>query len=142
MSLSPITVADHLQAGGIAGPLFFNLGILFTKVSLSLLYLRLSLSLGLSFRVAVYAVMIVSALYSFVTAIGILWVCRPLKKYWDVAMPTGSCVDFDRYFLAISCINVATDLTLLILPIPIIYHLHLPWGRKLSAALLLMAGSL
>ena len=59
-----------------------------------------------------------------------------------MSMPTGSCIDFDKFFLAISSINVATDLALLILPIRIIHHLNIPWQRKLTAALLLMAGSL
>ena len=124
------------------GPLFYNFSTLFTKVSLCLLYLRLSKALSLIFRVIVHVVMAISALYSLLAAFGFLWLCQPISKYFDLAMTTGKCVDFAIAFLVIGCINVATDLALLLLPIYIIHNLSLPLPRKVSAALLLMAGSL
>ena len=45
-------------------------------------------------------------------------------------------------FMAVACFNAATDILLLLLPVWMIKELTLPLRRKLSVALLLMAGSL
>ncbi|KAH7335631.1 hypothetical protein BKA66DRAFT_479958 [Pyrenochaeta sp. MPI-SDFR-AT-0127] len=129
----------RMKLGDIAGPIFYNLSTLFTKVSLCLLYLRLSPFM--SFRVAVYVVMVISIIYSVLAAFGFAWACQPIAKYWNFSIATGSCINLTVFFLATACINAATDLALLILPNFIIKHLHLPWRRKVSVALLLMTGS-
>lgn len=128
------------QIGDIAGPIFYNLSTLFTKISLCLFYLRLSPFR--SFRTAVYIVMVVSIIYSVLAAFGFAWVCQPIEKYWDFSITTGTCINLNAYFLATACINAATDLALLVLPIFIIKDLHLPRRRKISVTLLLMTGSL
>lgn len=128
-----------MKIGDIAGPIFYNLSTLFTKISLCLFYLRLSPFR--SFRTAVYIVMVVSIIYSVLAAFGFAWVCQPIEKYWDFSITTGTCINLNAYFLATACINAATDLALLVLPIFIIKDLHLPRRRKISVTLLLMTGS-
>jgi hypothetical protein len=140
-SPSPFPAHLHPKIGGILGPLFFNLSTLFTKVALSLLYLRLSPSK--TFRMIVYAVMLVSILYCLLAAFTFIWLCRPIAKYWDSSITTGSCLNGNLFFLVTGCINSATDFTLLFLPIFIIAKLQkVSWQRKIGVALLLMAGSL
>ena len=114
---------------------------MFTKISLGLFYLRVS-PFKTGFRLAVYAVMCVSIINSTINAFGFAWVCQPIEKYWDFSILTGKCIDLNRYFLATACINAATDLVLLVLPVFILHKLQLPLPRKLGAALLLMTGSL
>jgi len=86
--------------------------------------------------------MAISVLYSVPAAFGFLWVCQPIAKYWDFSITTGSCIDLNAFFLATACINAATDLALLVLPLFIIKDLRLPLKQKIGAALLLMTGSL
>lgn len=114
---------------------------MFTKISLGIFYLRVS-PFKTGFRLAVYAVMCVSIINSTINAFGFAWVCQPIEKYWDFSILTGKCIDLNRYFLATACINAATDLVLLVLPVFILHKLQLPLQRKLGAALLLMTGSL
>ncbi|ORY09604.1 hypothetical protein BCR34DRAFT_368527 [Clohesyomyces aquaticus] len=128
-----------MKIGVIAGPLFYNLSTLFTKVSLCAFYLRLSPSK--SFTYAVYAVALVSILHNLIAALGIVINCNPIAKYWDYSITTGSCVNLNAFFLSVACINAATDLALLFLPIRIIWGLHLPMRRKISVAILLLTGS-
>ncbi|KAF2177982.1 hypothetical protein K469DRAFT_601172 [Zopfia rhizophila CBS 207.26] len=132
-------ILTTIRPGDVAGSIFYHLSALFTKVSLSLFYLRLSPFT--SFRIAVYVIMVVSILYSLITAFGFAWVCQPVAKYWDFSITTGSSINLNAFFLATGCINAATDLTLLFLPVFITWNLHLPWPRKISVALLLMTGS-
>lgn len=129
-----------MKIGDIAGPIFYNLSILFTKVSLGLFYLRIS-PFEKSFRFAVYAVVAASSINSALAAFGFAWVCQPIAKYWDFSITTGTCINLNAYFLTTACINAATDLALLVLPIFIMRKLHLAMHRKIGAALLLMTGS-
>ncbi|KAH9863557.1 hypothetical protein J1614_009489 [Plenodomus biglobosus] len=138
-----VTAADFyrlMKIGDIAGPIFYNLSTMFTKISLGLFYLRLS-PFETSFRLAVYAVVFVSIVNSMLAAFGFLWVCQPIAKYWDFSIMTGKCINLTAFFLATACINATTDLVLLILPIFIIRKLHLALHRKIGAGLLLMTGS-
>ncbi|EDU48056.1 conserved hypothetical protein [Pyrenophora tritici-repentis Pt-1C-BFP] len=98
-------------------------------------------SISRSFRCIVYIVMAICVLYSVPAAFGFLWVCQPIAKYWDFSITTGSCIDLNAFFLATACINAATDLALLVLPLFIIKDLRLPMKRKIGPALLLMTGS-
>ncbi|KAH6637376.1 hypothetical protein C7974DRAFT_140301 [Boeremia exigua] len=122
------------------GPVLFNLTTMFTKVSLGLFYLQVSpFQTGL--RVVVYTVMCVSIIHGVLNALGFTWLCQPAEKYWTFSITTGKCVNLNQYILATACINAATDLILLVLPIFILYELQLPLRRKIGAALLLMTGS-
>ncbi|KAF2853633.1 hypothetical protein T440DRAFT_312956 [Plenodomus tracheiphilus IPT5] len=129
-----------MKIGDIAGPIFYNLSTTFTKVSLGLFYLRLS-PFETGFRFTVYVVVFVSLINSTLAAFGFLWVCQPIAKYWDFSIMTGKCINLNAYFLVTACINAATDLALLILPIFIMRKLQLALHRKIGAALLLMTGS-
>lgn len=86
--------------------------------------------------------MVVSIIYSLLAAFGFAWVCQPIEKYWDFSITAGSCINLDAFFLSTACINAATDLALLVLPLFIVKDLRLPKRRKLGVALLLMTGSL
>ena len=132
---------DRAKLGVTAGPILFQSATMSTKLSLGLFYLRIS-PFKNGFRIAVYTVMLISGLNSFLNAMGFTWVCQPIHKYWDNSIVTGRCINYDEYFLATACVNAAADLTLLVLPIFILYKLQLPLRRKISAALLLMTGSL
>ncbi|KAF2131230.1 hypothetical protein P153DRAFT_287580 [Dothidotthia symphoricarpi CBS 119687] len=129
-----------MKIGDIAGPILYNLATLFTKVSLGAFYLRIS-PFERNFRMAVYAVVFVSIVNSLLSAFGFVWVCQPIAKYWDFTITTGTCINLNAYFLSSACINAATDLALLVLPIFIMHKLQLALHRKIGAALLLMTGS-
>lgn len=116
------------------------MAIMFTKVSLCFFYLRFSISRG--FHIAIYTLMAVSIIYSILSGFGFAWTCNPKEKYWDYTIVGGSCINFNAFFLSNACINAATDLVLLIMPLFIIKDLSLPARRKFGVALLLMTGSL
>ena len=130
----------RIQVGGIAGQLFYNLATMGIKLSLCFFYLRFSISR--SFHIVIYTVMGISTIYSLLAGFGFVWVCTPKEKYWDYSITGGSCVNVNAFFLSNACINAATDLVLLILPLFIIKDLSLPARWKAGVAVLLMTGSL
>lgn len=85
--------------------------------------------------------MVISIIYNLLQGFGFAWVCQPIAKYWDFSIMTGKCVNLNAVFLSMGCINAATDLALLFLPLFIIWKLQLSLARKISVALLLMTGS-
>jgi hypothetical protein len=86
--------------------------------------------------------MIASIIQNLLAGFCVIFVCQPMEKYWDFSITTGTCINITAYFLANACINAATDIALLILPLFLVKDYRLPLLRKIGVALLLMTGSL
>lgn len=65
--------------------------------------------------------------------------CRPIRKYWDQSIP-GYCVSRDVVFAAMTCYNILADIYILILPMPLIYKLHMKRPKKLLVAATFVIG--
>ncbi|USP75496.1 hypothetical protein yc1106_02770 [Curvularia clavata] len=137
--VTPRQFHNLMKIGGIAGQMLYNMATMFIKVSLCFFYLRFSISRA--FHIAIYILMAISVIYSILSGFGFAWTCNPKEKYWDFTIMSGSCIDFNAFFLSNACINAATDFVLLVMPLFIIKNLTLPARRKLGVALLLMTGS-
>ena len=70
------------------------------------------------------------------TAQPTLTMCR------DITITTGHCVNKGALYLATAGLNAATDVTLLVLPIPMIAKLHVPLVQKLGLVAMFSIGSL
>ena len=86
--------------------------------------------------------MVITVIYSLLTAFAFVFLCQPIRKYWDFSAP-GSCRDINAFGITMSTVNATTDLVLLLLPLPIIRALkRVPLQQKIVLGGLLMAGSL
>jgi len=126
------------QLGSIGGSLTYNLSTLFIKVSILQFYLRFPSSR--SFRLATYFTMFVAVGYSIPQAFAWSYHCQPTARYWDRTIP-GTCIKGQPY-LASACLNVATDIIILLLPIWLAWPLRLPRRQKMGVTCILMAGGL
>lgn len=118
------------------------LSLLFTKISILLLYIRI-----LSYQHARYLVYLILGivvatngvwtLYTVVTA------CNPLWAFWD---PASVSIPFRcrgvAYWYANTGLHIGTDLLLYILPLPVLVKLKVGWGRKIGLFLVLGLGGL
>ncbi|KAB8261771.1 hypothetical protein BDV32DRAFT_148095 [Aspergillus pseudonomiae] len=68
-------------------------------------------------------------------------ICNPISKFWAPATP-GSCLDQSKITLADAVISVASDLIVLIIPLALVWKVHLPTRKKLRVIALLGAGGL
>ncbi|KAJ6440842.1 PTH11-type GPCR protein [Purpureocillium lavendulum] len=68
--------------------------------------------------------------------------CRPIELNWQVFPDPGECVKAQGQLLTLGIFNVATDLMLLILPIPIFAMLRVSWQRKAQLYTLFTLGIL
>lgn len=57
--------------------------------------------------------------------------CVPVAKFWDSDLP-GHCLSFDVVWFFNASMNIATDVTLLLLPMPLLSALQLPRMQKVA----------
>lgn len=65
--------------------------------------------------------------------------CVPLHKMWDPAAP-GHCIGFGKFALAMSCINICTDIFMLALPLPVVWALRINRTKKWLVTLSFVMG--
>lgn len=107
----------------------YNASLAVTKFSILFQYLRIFPSR--SFRLACYIMMAVVATYS-VWAIVTGYVnCVPVAKFWNHDLP-GSCLSFEAIWFFNASMNIATDVTLLLMPMPMLIKLQLPKMQKVA----------
>ncbi|KAH8591910.1 hypothetical protein B0O99DRAFT_718424 [Bisporella sp. PMI_857] len=135
----PLTTFMHfLKLGAIEG-VFYGLSFLSVKVSILLLYLRLSPYRP--FRIAVWVVMIATIVYSILGSFEFLFNCQPIAKNWDVTLD-GKCIDVTKILMTHGSLTIVTDIAMLILPITLVRKLKLPLKQKVALAGLFMTGTL
>ncbi|CAF9942357.1 hypothetical protein IMSHALPRED_003637 [Imshaugia aleurites] len=66
-------------------------------------------------------------------------ICRPIAKFWYSTLP-GNCGNFVQFLLALSICNVAIDLTIILLPIPMIWWLQTSKRRKMELTITFTLG--
>ncbi|KAM3088643.1 hypothetical protein ACMFMG_000279 [Clarireedia jacksonii] len=111
-----------------------------SKFSLLLFYHRLAPLRW--FRLAVYFLMLVVVGYSFAIIFALIFPCRPMAKNWDVRITGGTCINRAAIYTATAVVNIATDLCLLTLPIPMIVHLRMPNVQKIGLVFIFAVGSM
>lgn len=87
------------------------------------------------------------ALYVLVVAFGVgivisdVLTCRPLAKYWDPLQP-GVCEDSLASLVALSSCNIIADLTIVFLPLPMVWGLQITTRRKIELSIIFALGFL
>jgi len=118
---------------------FYCLGIMFVKLSLLLFYLQVSPMP--KFRLAVYSLIFVVVGYSIASVFVVIFSCFPVAKSWDVTITTGFCLNLPVFYITNLSLNSATDIAVLILPIPMLWNVRMPMREKIAVAGILMTGS-
>jgi hypothetical protein len=118
----------------------YCVAVAFPKLSILAMYLRIFTQRA--YRVItwiVIAVITASAIAGVVTSLAS---CKPLTARWDPTKLATHCINSVRYWQGMSVPNIATDLVILILPMPPIWQLHLPKSQKIALTGVLILGSL
>lgn len=80
--------------------------------------------------------------YSFAIIFALIFPCRPVALNWDVEFTDGTCINRAAIYTATAAVNIATDLALLTLPIPMIVDLQMPRVQKLGLIVIFVVGSM
>lgn len=73
---------------------------------------------------------------------GILLVCRPIQYYWDKLIPGGHCETFGHGFTITAVINLLLDISVIVLPAPIVWKLQMARRRKVAVSLVFSLGAM
>ncbi|RFU80093.1 pth11-like integral membrane [Trichoderma arundinaceum] len=66
--------------------------------------------------------------------------CNPFYLYWQVLPDPGPCAQAQLQLIVLGVLNIVTDFMLLIMPLPVIFKLKAPLGRKVQLLTLFTLG--
>lgn len=119
---------------------FYKLCLNLTKVSILLLYLRIFTQKW--FRICCYVLISLVVTYGLVSLFySSVFQCHPIAKAYHKDLP-GHCIDVIKTWKANAGFSIASDVMILVLPMPLIKSLHMSIKHKLGLALLFGLGSL
>ncbi|KAI9722995.1 MAG: hypothetical protein M1812_001444 [Candelaria pacifica] len=112
-------------------------------MSILFLYLRVMPTGQRKSRMSTYAVMavIVGAIISL--ELSYIFACKPFSHRWNNAGgSSATCIDVTLHGVINEIINIVTDILIIILPIPMIWSLHLSTRKKVGVILVFATGLL
>lgn len=116
---------------------FYKVNINTTKASILILYLRIFVQRP--FRIACWVMIAIIASYGIASTLAAIFQCSPIPRAWDKTIP-GHCINITQNWYANAGFSIITDLIILLLPMPIIFSLHLPKSQKISLAFIFALG--
>lgn len=118
----------------------WTLSLGFSKTSILLLYSHLFKSEHYVV-VAARATIIMNVVWAAGTILTASLICQPFSKHWDT-VSGGHCGDQVRSFIITGTINVATNLAIIVLPLPALYKLRMSICKKLVLVAIFSLGFL
>ncbi|KAF2439773.1 hypothetical protein P171DRAFT_524858 [Karstenula rhodostoma CBS 690.94] len=130
--------SPYFLAGNIGITITYSLSVSFSKLSILVLYLRLSPDAN--FRRVVYSVISVVIAYTLAYELIIIFQCRPVAAAWDIAVK-GTCLKPMIQMMVFSSLNILIDLITLALPVKLFLELQMSIRQRMSLIAMFGAGS-
>ncbi|GBF61945.1 hypothetical protein TMEN_4465 [Trichophyton mentagrophytes] len=118
-------------------------GISCALTKLSLLFFTRKMIFGINSKILkwlVYFTMAIVAAEMVIFFIVVIFPCRPVSAYWTLSFRPQECINETAHLLIGTIINIFTDFLVVILPIPTVMSLKLPYRQRIVLALLFGAG--
>src|SRR6266487_2297629 len=113
--------------------LFFILQFLYkftinlTKISILLLYFRIFVTP--KFRRVCIGVLTYVTCFAISAIIATALECAPVRRVYDRSV-SGTCINLTAFWYTVAVSNILTDIVILLLPMPVIQTLRLPFTHK------------
>ncbi|MCJ1429126.1 hypothetical protein MMC29_007039 [Sticta canariensis] len=121
----------------LATEYFYTSAIAAVKISILLLYRRLFPNHR--FRIILWSFGVFILTYSTVQLLVTLFQCRPIRGAWDPFI-RANCIKLNLEFMIMGSLNVATDVTTLCLPMPLLWRLKISIERRLQVMSMILLG--
>lgn len=119
---------------------FYKITLNVTKISILLLYLRIFIQKWL--RIGCYLILTLVITYGLISVFySSIFQCTPVSKAFQKSIP-GHCINVRKTWQANAGFNIASDLMILVLPMPAIHSLQMSRKPKLGLIFLFGLGSL
>jgi hypothetical protein len=116
----------------------YKTSINLTKCSILLLYIRIFSNVRW-FKYACYFLTGAVALYGTASVTATIFQCTPVSRAYNKGIP-GVCIDNQKFWWANAGFSVATDLLILLIPMPLIYQLQIQRIQKMALVLVFGLG--
>ncbi|KAL6246787.1 hypothetical protein RBB50_006094 [Rhinocladiella similis] len=114
-----------------ASIIVYNLALFLVKDSILYQYLRFFVQRG--YRIAAWCLIGIIGVGGCAFILTSCFSCWPIAYYWDkTTIKNGHCVDMLAFWFSFSAFNIATDLAVWFLPMPVLKRLRLPRKQKIS----------
>ncbi|CAG8952790.1 hypothetical protein HYFRA_00009035 [Hymenoscyphus fraxineus] len=123
----------------IIGPALYIFAVNLSKGAILQMFLRI-FTVGWARRLTkvVGVILILQTVVIFFT---LIFQCKPISLIWK-SLERNSCIDIGKFFAYASIPNIATDLAMLILPMPTIWNLKATVQLKLCITLTILTASI
>ena len=121
--------------------IFYSAAIAFTKLSIIASYMNIFAPRGL-LRIVLQATAFVTIGLVVASIPATIFECIPVDGAWSLTNSDAKCYTFVDFLYASTAINVATDLVLCTVPIPLFWRLQLPRRQKVMISGLFFIGGL
>lgn len=111
------------------GYFFFDIGLGVVKTSALFFYGRVFQTQNKAFNAALYTGHALIAAWLIFTVPSTIFQCTPVHKLWNPTIP-GHCLDTYAWYLASGVFDAVMDVYVLILPMPMLYKLHIKPLKK------------
>lgn len=116
----------------------YNTGLSLVKLSVLLFYIRVFRSIR-AYRIAFWITGAILVGWCVANNFLALFTCVPVQKAW-ISTTSGHCLITQHTFLGATISNIIADLIVLILPMPMLWRLHIGTPRKLGLVGVFAAG--
>ncbi|KAH8695863.1 hypothetical protein GQ44DRAFT_790170 [Phaeosphaeriaceae sp. PMI808] len=111
--------------------------VMFIKISLLLMYLRLFPTRG--FKISTLILGSITIAWWFALVAVSIFQCNPISKAW-LPMTEGTCIDLKASFIGNAIPNILTDVAILCLPIGQVWKLQATLAQRLSLSFMFLLG--
>ncbi|KAH7384531.1 hypothetical protein BKA66DRAFT_80135 [Pyrenochaeta sp. MPI-SDFR-AT-0127] len=108
------------------------------RISTILLYLRIFPIR--TFSIFCWVFLALNVAYALATFVVALLICRPIDYTWDPTIPGGYCGSREQLYMWHGTQNLLHDIILVAMPMPLLWKLHLPIGKKVSLIVIFAMG--
>ncbi|KAH7392522.1 hypothetical protein BKA66DRAFT_510100 [Pyrenochaeta sp. MPI-SDFR-AT-0127] len=117
----------------------YSLVLTVTKVSILIQYLRIFPVRR--FRKACFGVLGVVVAYGAWAIFSSIFICNPVAFSWDKSIPGGHCMNQLVVWFTNAGMNIAQDVIILLMPMPVIRTLQIPKGQKTGLVTMFALGT-
>ena len=121
----------------IAVQCLYTAGISTAKISTLILYHRIFANQR--FRIAVWAVGVFIATYSFVQFLVVIFQCNPVRGAWDFTVK-ATCIELMLELQIMGIFNAITDIITVCLPMVMLWRLQMPPRKKAQVVATFLLG--
>ncbi|KAJ5042794.1 uncharacterized protein L3040_004187 [Drepanopeziza brunnea f. sp. 'multigermtubi'] len=128
LTLSEATVLKFLQCLWATIPTY-NLALVLTKISIVFQYKRIFTARKI---IRLCNIMIgILSVYGLWAVFGSTFMCLPVSNFWNTGISVG-CMEKTAFWFSNAALNIATDILIFSIPMPLLKQLQLPKKQKIG----------